>query len=90
MFEVIIHVKHFDETLFKSLQSVNSLSEAELIGLGMRHGAAMCLEEIWGVEDLTATIEECRKPDCECNCHCGGWDGAGICKQPCDKCSCLD
>ena len=26
--------------------------------------------------------------ECGCSCHCGGWDGAGTCKQPCDKCDC--
>jgi len=25
---------------------------------------------------------------CLCNCHCGGFDGAGTCKQPCDECDC--
>jgi len=23
---------------------------------------------------------------CDCSCHCGGYDGAGTCKQPCDSC----
>ncbi len=57
VFDVVITVKHFDKELFSSLQAVGSLAEAELIGLGMRHGAASCLEEVWGVEDLTATVE---------------------------------
>ena len=37
--------------------------------------------------------EFCRKgkiklSPCDCNCHCGGWDGAGTCKKPCEKCDC--
>jgi len=27
---------------------------------------------------------------CQCNCHCGGWDGTGTCKQPCDNCNCKE
>ena len=27
---------------------------------------------------------------CECSCHCGGFDGSGVCKQPCDDCQCPD
>lgn len=27
---------------------------------------------------------------CECSCHCGGFDGSGVCKQPCDNCQCPD
>lgn len=31
-----------------------------------------------------------RDNECRCPCHCGGWDGAGTCKQPCDNCECVD
>jgi len=35
--------------------------------------------------DLTKIGKPISNTD-ECNCHCGGWDGAGVCKQPCEKC----
>lgn len=28
--------------------------------------------------------------ECLCSCHCGGFDGSAICKQPCDECVCPD
>ncbi len=88
-FEVIIHVKHFGKTILKSLQTVDSLNEAELIGLGMRHGAAACLHETSLVEDFTSTTEMVVKNRiCQCNCHFGGFGRGGVCKQPCDDCDC--
>ena len=56
-FEVVIHIKHFDQTVCKSLHEVDSLGDAELIGLGMRHGVAMGILDVYSVDDLTATIE---------------------------------
>lgn len=63
LFEVNIVIKHFGRHLFSSLQMVDSLAEAELIGLGMRTGAHLCLDNVidptmlYALEDLTATIE---------------------------------
>lgn len=28
--------------------------------------------------------------ECSCSCHCGGFEGGQICKQPCNECACLD
>lgn len=36
------------------------------------------------------STEETLGGKCICPCHCGGWDGAAVCKQPCDECDCPD
>lgn len=38
------------------------------------------------MEDHKKHVEEL----CDCNCHCGGFDKTGVCKQPCDRCQCPD
>lgn len=100
-FEVKITVFHFDRELFSSLQQVGSMAEAETVALGMRIGASLCSQEVWALEDLTAKVEmlvdpmrdhqECKCYDAQagyhtCPCHCGGYDGEGVCKQPCEDC----
>lgn len=30
-----------------------------------------------------------KATECQCNCHYGGFSIDGVCKQPCDKCSCV-
>ena len=32
---------------------------------------------------------DCRlSASCMCSCHCGGFDGEDVCKQPCNECDC--
>lgn len=34
-------------------------------------------------------IKICEKMLDECSCRCGGFDGEGVCPQPCDRCNAI-
>lgn len=76
------------ETLCKRLDSDTPDDRLNINSLGEIQSEGTIIDAICGRLAAKISLLYVVSKGCECSCHCGGRDGAGTCKQPCDQCDC--
>ena len=72
------------DIIVKRFEGAASISLVRVTG--QERGAALLAEIIDRETSLPELVDACEDYLKSCSCRSGGWDGAGVCSQPCDRC----